>query len=242
MENKQLQVFKNPEFGEIRVVEKDGEPWFVAVDVCDILGLSNPTIAVSRLDKDERAKFNLGRQGDSTIVNEPGLYTLILGSRKPEAKAFKRWITHDIIPSIRKYGAYMTPEKLEEAICNPDTIIEICMQLKLEQERRKQVEAENRQIKPKADYFDNLVEIGPNTNLRDTAKEFCCPPSCLVNWLLAHGYLYRDSKARLKPYQSAMKKGLFVLKEYCVNNHVGLQVLVTPKGRDLFRIQMIDDD
>lgn len=242
MENKQLQVFKNPEFGEIRVIEKDGEPWFVAVDVCDILGLSNPTIAVSRLDKDERAKFNLGRQGDSTIVNEPGLYTLILGSRKPEAKAFKRWITHDIIPSIRKYGAYMTPEKLEEAICNPDTIIEICMQLKLEQERRKQVEAENRQIKPKADYFDNLVEIGPNTNLRDTAKEFCCPPSHLINWLLAHGYLYRDSKARLKPYQSSVKSGLFVLKEYCVNNHAGLQVLVTPKGRDLFRVQMIDDD
>lgn len=242
MENKQLQVFKNPEFGEIRVIEKDGEPWFVAVDVCDILGLSNPTIAVSRLDKDERAKFNLGRQGDSTIVNEPGLYTLILGSRKPEAKAFKRWITHDIIPAIRKYGAYMTPEKLEEAICNPDTIIEICMQLKLEQERRKQVEAENRQIKPKADYFDNLVEIGPNTNLRDTAKEFCCPPSYLIQWLVAHGYLYRDSKARLKPYQSSVKSGLFVLKEYCVNNHAGLQVLVTPKGRDLFRIQMIDDD
>ena len=242
MENKQLQVFKNPEFGEIRVVEKDGEPWFVAVDVCDILGLSNPTIAVSRLDNDERAKFNLGRQGDATIVNEPGLYTLILGSRKPEAKAFKRWITHEVILSIRKYGAYMTPEKLEEAVCNPDTIIEICMQLKLEQERRKQVEAENRQIRPKADYFDNLVEIGPNTNLRDTAKEFCCPPSYLIQWLVAHGYLYRDSKARLKPYQSSVKSGLFVLKEYCVNNHAGLQVLVTPKGRDLFRIQMIDVD
>lgn len=242
MENKQLQVFKNPEFGEIRVIEKDGEPWFVAVDVCDILGLSNPTIAVSRLDNDERAKFNLGRQGDATIVNEPGLYTLILGSRKPEAKAFKRWITHEVIPSIRKYGAYMTPEKLEEAVCNPDTIIEICMQLKLEQERRKQVEAENRQIRPKADYFDNLVEIGPNTNLRDTAKEFCCPPSYLIQWLVAHGYLYRDSKARLKPYQSSVKSGLFVLKEYCVNNHAGLQVLVTPKGRDLFRLQMIDVD
>lgn len=209
MENKQLQVFQNVEFGKIRVIEKDGEPWFVAVDVCDILDLSNPTIAVSRLDNDERAKFNLGRQGDATIVNEPGLYTLILGSRKPEAKAFKRWITHEVIPSIRKYGAYMTPEKLEEAICNPDTIIEICMQLKLEQEKRKQAEAENRQIKPKADYFDNLVEIGPNINLRDTAKEFCCPPSHLIKWLLAHRYLYRGSKERLKPYQSSMKTGLF---------------------------------
>lgn len=242
MENKQLQVFQNAEFGKIRVVEKDGEPWFVAVDVCDILDLSNPTVAVSRLDYDERAKLNLGRQGDTTIVNEPGLYTLILGSRKPEAKAFKRWITHEVVPLIRKYGAYMTPEKLEEAVCNPDTMIEICMQLKAEQEKRKQVEAENRQIKPKADYFDNLVDVGPNTNLRDTAKEFCCPPSHLINWLLAHRYLYRDSKERLRPYQTSMKAGLFVLKEYCVHNYAGLQVFVTPKGKALFRVQMIDDD
>ena len=96
------------DFGQIRVVERDGESWFVAADVCNVLDLSNPTIAVSRLDEDERAKFNLGRQGDATIVNEPGLYTLVLGSRKPEAKAFKRWITHEVIPIIRKTGAYST--------------------------------------------------------------------------------------------------------------------------------------
>ena len=81
----------------------------MAVDVCIALDLSNPTIAVSRLDEDERAKFNLGRQGDVTIVNEPGLYTLVLGSRKPGAKAFKRWITHEVIPVIRKHGAYISP-------------------------------------------------------------------------------------------------------------------------------------
>ena len=99
---------KKCDFGQIRVVERDGEPWFVAADVCNVLDLSNPTIAVSRLDEDERAKFNLGRQGDVTIVNEPGLYTLVLGSRKPEAKVFKRWITHEVIPIIRKTGAYST--------------------------------------------------------------------------------------------------------------------------------------
>ena len=101
MENN-MQIFQNEAFGEIRTLNLNGEPWFVAVDVCIALDLSNPTIAVSRLDEDERAKFNLGRQGDVTIVNEPGLYTLILGSRKPEAKAFKRWIAHEVIPSIRK--------------------------------------------------------------------------------------------------------------------------------------------
>ena len=108
MENN-MQIFQNEKFGKIRTLNLDGEPWFVAVDVCIALDLSNPTIAVSRLDEDERAKFNLGRQGDATIVNEPGLYTLVLGSRKPEAKAFKRWITHEVIPAIRKHGAYISP-------------------------------------------------------------------------------------------------------------------------------------
>ena len=101
MENN-MQIYKSEKFGEIRTLTLNGEPWFAAVDVCIALDLSNPTIAVSRLDEDERAKFNLGRQGDATIVNEPGLYTLILSSRKPEAKAFKRWIAHEVIPSIRK--------------------------------------------------------------------------------------------------------------------------------------------
>jgi Rha family phage regulatory protein len=107
MENN-IQVFNNEEFGEVRTVMVSGEPWFVAVDVCKALELSNPTVAVSRLDEDERSKFNLGRQGEGTIVNEAGLYSLILGSRKPEAKAFKRWITHDVIPAIRK-----TAQRLE---------------------------------------------------------------------------------------------------------------------------------
>nr|DAM85831.1 MAG TPA: repressor domain protein [Caudoviricetes sp.] len=107
MENN-IQVFNNEEFGEVRTVMVSGEPWFVAVDVCKALELSNPTVAVSRLDEDERAKFNLGRQGEGTIVNEAGLYSLILGSRKPEAKVFKRWITHDVIPAIRK-----TAQRLE---------------------------------------------------------------------------------------------------------------------------------
>ena len=108
MENN-MQIYQSEKFGEIRTLNLNGEPWFAAVDVCIALDLSNPTIAVSRLDEDERAKFNLGRQGDATIVNEPGLYTLVLGSRKPEAKAFKRWITHEVIPAIRKHGAYITP-------------------------------------------------------------------------------------------------------------------------------------
>ncbi len=103
----ELSIFQY-EQQEVRTVQVNGEPWFVAKDVCDILELSNPSMAIESLDEDERAKFNLGRQGDAWVINEPGLYSLILRSRKPEAKAFKRWITHEVIPSIRKTGGYST--------------------------------------------------------------------------------------------------------------------------------------
>lgn len=105
----ELQIFKNEEFGEVRSLKIGDEPWFVASDVCKALDISNPTMATQRLDDDERSKFNLGRQGEVNIVNEYGLYNLILTSRKPEAKKFKRWITHEVIPSIRKTGGYQIP-------------------------------------------------------------------------------------------------------------------------------------
>lgn len=111
----ELQIFENHQFGKIRAVDIDGEPWFVAADVCRALEISNPTDAIKRLDADERARFNLGHpMNETNCVNEPGLYTLVLGSRKPEAKAFKRWITHEVIPAIRKHGAYLSPEITEK--------------------------------------------------------------------------------------------------------------------------------
>lgn len=105
----ELQIFKNEEFGEVRSLKIEDEPWFVASDVCKALNIKNATDTLKRLDDDERARFNLGRQGEANIINEYGLYNLILASRKPEAKQFKRWITHEVIPSIRKTGIYQIP-------------------------------------------------------------------------------------------------------------------------------------
>lgn len=105
----ELQIFKNEDFGEVRSLIIDNEPWFVASDVCKALNIKNATDTLKRLDDDERARFNLGRQGEANIINEYGLYNLILASRKPEAKQFKRWITHEVIPSIRKTGQYQVP-------------------------------------------------------------------------------------------------------------------------------------
>ena len=114
-----LQIFENSQFGAIRTVTQNGEPWFVAKDVCEALELYDVSKAVERLDEDEltRIKFVSGGQNrDMFIVNEPGLYTLILGSRKPEAKAFKRWITHEVLPAIRKTGRYATPGSMTDAL------------------------------------------------------------------------------------------------------------------------------
>ncbi|MBD5356546.1 MAG: hypothetical protein HDR88_06020 [Bacteroides sp.] len=106
-----LQIFNNPEFGELRAAEIDGIPWFVAADICRVLELTNTAMALERLDEDEKYKFNLGLPGgDTWCINEYGLYTLVLGSRKPEAKVFKRWLTHEVLPAIRKTGAYIAPQ------------------------------------------------------------------------------------------------------------------------------------
>lgn len=119
----EMQTFVHEDFGTIRMVERDGEPWFVATDVCRALDLSNPTVAVDRLEMDERSKLNLGRQGEAWFINEPGLYALALSSRKPEAKEFKRWITHEVLPSIRKVGSYTrlpTTEVLRRQLTTDD--------------------------------------------------------------------------------------------------------------------------
>lgn len=158
MEN-MLRTFTDERFGSVRTVLRDGEPWFVAADVCRALELSNPTVSVGRLDDDERAKFNLGRQGEGTIVSEPGLYTLVLGSRKPEAKAFKRWITHEVIPAIRKHGGYLTPEAIEEAITSPDFLIRLATTLKEEQEKNRKLAQENAQLAKRIEEMTPDVEL-----------------------------------------------------------------------------------
>lgn len=240
----ELRIF-NYNGSEVRTVEQDGEPWFVLKDVCDVLALSNPSVVAARLEEDERAKFDLGRQGDATIINEPGLYNVILRSDKPQAKAFKRWVTHEVLPTIRKHGVYMTPETLEAAILNPDTMIRLCTALKDERDKRIALEfahsalsARAQIMQPKADYFDELVDRNLLTGLRETAKQLDVPPKAFAQFLLENHFLYRDQKGKLMPYAQHVQDGVFAIKE-CVcekTNWAGTQTLVTPKGRETFRL------
>ena len=234
MENK-LMIFENEAFGKVRTLNLNGEPWFVAVDVCSVLDLSNPTIAVSRLDEDERAKFNLGRQGDATIVNEPGLYTLVLGSRKPEAKAFKRWITHEVIPAIRKHGVYITDEKLKLFAEHPELLDALMKSLYAAHAENLRHRAERQTLLPKADYYDAFMDADGCTNLRTTAKELNVPERWFARFLQQTGFLYRSPAGNLMPYAIPRNRGLFRVRDYIRNGHSGAYTLITPMGKSLFR-------
>ena len=234
MENK-LMIFENEAFGKVRTLNLNGEPWFVAVDVCSVLDLSNPTIAESRLDEDERAKFNLGRQGDATIVNEPGLYTLVLGSRKPEAKAFKRWITHEVIPAIRKHGVYITDEKLKLFAEHPELLDALMRSLYTAHAENLRHRAERQTLLPKADYYDAFMDADGCTNLRTTAKELNVPERWFARFLQQTGFLYRSPAGNLMPYAIPRNRGLFRVRDYVRNGHSGAYTLITPMGKSLFR-------
>lgn len=233
---------------EVRTVELNGEPWFVLKDVCEVLGIADHKVTARRLDADEVCQTpltdSMGRQQETSIINESGLYNVILRSDKPEAKPFRKWVTSEVLPSIRKHGAYMTPETLQAAILNPDTMIQLCQQLKAEQDKNAALTAQNSQLtvdkqimQPKADYFDDLVDRNLLTNFRETAKELGIKPKAFVDWLLSKKYIYRDQKGKLMPYEGK-NNGLFEVKE-CFNEKTqwgGVQTLITPKGRETFRL------
>lgn len=231
-----LQIFKNEDFGEVRVVELNKEPWFVATDICKALDIKNVTQAINRLDEDERSMFNIGRQGETNIVNEYGLYNLILSSRKPEAKKFKRWITHEVIPSIRKHGAYMTPEKIEEVLMNPDTIIQLATALKEEQQRRLQAERQIEEQKPKVlfaeawEVSEHSILVGEMAKLLVRNGLENMGQNRLFKWLRANGYLHKSGQQYNLPTQKSIELGIIEVKTRTIANPDGsVRVTKTPK-------------
>ena len=213
--------------------------------------MSSPHKVAERLDEDERCGIELRTSGglqNTTVINESGLYNVILRSDKPEAIPFRKWVTSEVLPAIRKHGAYMTPETLEAAILNPDTIIKIATALKEEKEKNQLLQMVNSNLKvenaimtPKAEYFDDLVDRNLLTNFRETAKQLQVKERDFIKFLLEKKYLYRDKRAKLMPYAKHVEQGLFVIKE-CFNDKSswsGTQTLVTPKGRETFRLLCI---
>lgn len=252
-----LQIFNNEKFGSIRTVEVNNEAYFVGKDVADILGYSNPSKAISMHVDEEDKEFvmmNIANsqngnlsigQTKTAVINESGLYSLILSSKLPTAKEFKRWITHEVIPAIRKTGGYIggvenlsDDEIMAKALLIGKRTIEQ-QQLRIQnlEIKNSELTVSNTVMRPKADYFDELVDRNLLTNIRETAKQLRVGQKVFVNFLLDKKYLYRDLKGKLMPY-AGKGDGLFEVKE-CFNDKTrwsGVQVLVTPKGREVFRL------
>lgn len=235
-----LQIFKNSEFGEIRTVTKNNEPWFVAIDVCNALDLKNPTVSVGRLDEDEVTKFNLGGlSGESNIVSEYGLYNLILASRKKEAKRFKRWITHEVIPTIRKHGAYMSSEVIEKTLSDPDYLIRLATNLKEEKAKRALAEAQIERDKPKVLFADTVSSSNKSCLVGELAKLISqeairrgeinkkIGQNNLFAWMRSSGYLCKSGERKNQPLQQYVEQGLFELKKGTYVDANGVNVLTT---------------
>lgn len=222
-----------------------GEPWFVAKDVCDILEISNPSDALKRLDDDERSRFNLGRQGETNIVNEAGLYVLVLGSRKPEAHEFKRWVTHEVLPQIRRTGGYIPTS---ESDSDEDIMAKaVLVAQKTIERKNQQLQAKDAQIRvlePKARFADAVAASDGTCLVGELAKMLRqngmdIGQNRLFRLLQADGYLGKSGSNRNVPTQRAMDLGLFRIKETTVTHADGHTTVsrtpkVTGKGQRYF--------
>lgn len=235
-------IFKYEESKLVRTMNVSGEPWFVLKDVCDVLGLSTPARVAERLDSDEVSQAHLidsmGRSQEMTIISESSLYNVILRSDKPEAKPFRKWVTSVVLPSIRKNGGYIArQEELSPQELMAKALLVAQKTLTDRDARINELTAQNQIMQPKAEYFDELVARNLLTNFRETAKELGIKEKDFIGWLLDHKYVYRDQKNKLMPY-AAKNSGLFEVKEGKGrhNDWAGTQTLITPKGRETFRL------
>lgn len=235
-----LQIFNSPEFGAIRTIEKDGEPWFVGKDVAVVLGYGDTDQALRKHIDDEdkltRRFDGSGQNRQMTIINESGLYSLVLSSKLPTARKFKRWVTSEVIPSIRKHGAYMTPDKLEEVLLKPDTLIQLAQNLKDEQEKRRALEVKVEAQRPKVLFAESVEAAKTSILIGELAKllkqnGINIGQNRLFEWLRNNGYLIkRQGSDYNMPTQRAMELGLFEIKETTITHSDGhIHVSKTPK-------------
>lgn len=231
----EITLFNNMEFGNVRALTIDGEPWFVAKDIASALGYKNTNQSVkdNTAADDRRASPVMTPSGaqEMVIINESGLYDLIFGSRLESAKKFRHWVTSEVLPSLRKNGGYVVNQD--------DMSDEELMSKALDVAHRVLAEREQRikQMQPKVDYFDRLVDSKLLTTFRDCAKEFNMKPQDLTDWLRENGYIYNDKRNMIKPYQPYVQNGLFALKDFNTPyGYSNVQTFITVKGKETFRL------
>lgn len=249
----EIQIFKNEDFGEVRTLIKNGEPWFVGKDIAEILGYSNTKDALAThveaedkevIQRSENATLEIPNRG-LTIINESGLYSLILSSKLPTAKKFKHWITAEVLPTIRKHGAYMTEQTIEQALTNPDFLIRLATQLKDEQTKNKQLEAKVEEQKPKVIFAESVVASDGTILIRELAKLITqngvkIGEERLFQWMRDNGYLIRKKGTDYNtPTQRSAELGILTISKTVINKPDGTILVrqtprVTGKGQIYF--------
>lgn len=237
--NNNIQIFQNQDFGEIRTISQNSTAYFCLIDVCRILDIKNPSDAKKRLRGDGVATTDLtdslGRKQPTNFIDESNLYKLVFQSRKPEAERFTDWVTSEVLPSIRKHGAYMTDDVLEEALLNPDYIIKLATKLKEERLARLKVEEEIERNRPKVLFADAVSASHTSILVGDLAKllkqnGIDIGANRLFERLRNDGYLIKNGESRNMPTQRAMEMKLFEVKERTINNPDGsIRITKTPK-------------
>lgn len=244
MENNQVQVFNNSQFGDVRVIMQGEQPWFVGKDVASVLGYKNTKDALLRHvdieDKDGVAIHDrIGREQQVTIINESGLYSLILSSKLPSAKQFKHWVTSDILPTIRQHGAYLTPEKVEEVLMNPDTIIKLATQLKAEREGRIKAEAALKAATPKVEYYDEYMNREETFTVTFVANTLAMGQHQLYKKLREIGWLCKPYGCSHQVTEDAPEDVFKIVPVLHTGGGKGSQIRVTAKG--MKKIQSLFD-
>lgn len=239
----QMEIFKNPEFGSVRVIEENDKYLFCGVDVAKALGYTKPQNAIDRHCPHALKRgigVQTGKKVDGTpavqmvemlFIPEGDVYRLIVHSKLPSAERFERWVFDEVLPSIRQHGAYLTREKLWEVATSPEALLKLCSDLLAEREKNAALQADNARLQGKAVYYDLFIDLRHSTNLRTTAKELDVPERRFIRFLLERRYVYRTPSGYVLPYAKGSNEGLFCVKDFCRNGHTGSYTLVTPKGK-----------
>ena len=237
----ELQIFNNPTFGEIRTTKINEQPYISLTDLCKILDIKNVSQCKERLNPKGICitdTLTKGGRQPMIFINESNLYKVIFQSRKLEAEKFTEWVTSEVLPSIRKHGGYITgQEQMTEDELMAKAVLVANSKIQELHNKTKQLEESNKLMQPKANYFDELISRNLLTSFRDTAKELKIKEKDFIKFLIDNDNIYRDRKGKLQPYANR-NNGLFEVKE-CYNNNnawVGTQTLITPKGRETFRL------
>ncbi len=220
-----MKIFENSEFGAVRVVDVNGEPWFVAKDVLRALDYAddyNPSRAMQAIPGEWKGVHRMhtpGGEQEMLIISEQGLYFFLGRSDKPKALPYQMWVAGDVVPTIRKHGGYLTPAKLEEALTDPDTIIRLATNLKAEREKRQALEAQAAADRPKVVFAESIEVAKTSILVGEMAKLIKQATGCdmgqnrFFEWLRANGYLHKGGSARNMPTQRCIDAGWMEIKE-----------------------------